>query len=149
MSISRRGVVFGAVLLSVTVSGCMVGALDVDFGDHGLAEIRVIVETTPVDVRVRTDQPVDGSRRDYIVDYEITVPADFAVTGVNRQRRRLSARSAGRCGLPGRQWKGDCRGMSPSPFGSPWATAFSTPPWFFRMTGTSCSLSGTAPQPGV
>jgi hypothetical protein len=83
MSISRRGVVFGAVLLSVTVSGCMVGALDVDFGDHGLAEIRVIVETTPVDVRVRTDQPVDGSRRDYIVDYEITVPADFAVTGVN------------------------------------------------------------------
>ena len=143
MSISRRAGAFGALLLSMTLGGCMVGMLDVDVGDHGrneeatelltrtvvttgqsgltitganghihilgvagtdvvsiratkrvrssdiqdardgLAEIRVIVETTPVGVRVRTDQPVDGSKRDYIVDYEITVPADFAVTGVN------------------------------------------------------------------
>ena len=143
MGISRRAAVAGAILLSMTLSGCMVGVLDVDVRDHGrneeatelftqtvvttgqtgltitgangrihilgvagadvvsiratkrvrsadiqdardgLAEIRVIVETTPVGVRVRTDQPVDGSKRDYIVDYEITVPADFAVTGVN------------------------------------------------------------------
>lgn len=143
MSMARRAVVFGAILLNIAASGCMVGLLDVNVEDHarkeeatdlftrtvattgqtgltisgangnihvlgvagtdvvsiratkrvrsddiqdaedGLAEIRVFVETTPADVSVRTDQPVDGSRRDYLVDYEITVPADFTVTGVN------------------------------------------------------------------
>lgn len=51
--------------------------------EAGLANLQVRVVSTLAEVLVETDQPHDADGREYVVDYEITLPRDLAFTGVN------------------------------------------------------------------
>jgi len=48
-----------------------------------LSDIHVQIRSGAEEIRIETVQPERSGHRDYIVDYEITVPEHFHVTGIN------------------------------------------------------------------
>jgi hypothetical protein len=64
----------------VTVEGTReVHAETVDEAQQELAELQVDVEESPDEIVVRTIQPEDNERRNFVVNYEIGLPGNLAV----------------------------------------------------------------------
>ena len=72
----------GAMEVSIRATKRVLSNSIADAEAH-LSDIKVRVLSTSNEIRVETDQPDESGNRTYAVDYEITVPADFSVVGVN------------------------------------------------------------------
>jgi hypothetical protein len=76
--------VAGLSTIKVTGKRIVKSDTDADAEEH-LADLQVVVSQSNDQLTVKTDQPRENHGRDYIVNYEITVPAnwDVVLTNVN------------------------------------------------------------------